>query len=109
MVPTRPTVEKTADVPSEESINMAYQIFSGLINNVQLVVSNEGTDFHFSSDAEKELLSILAVHPMRKDAVEEFLFRSNSDWNLIDKLIKRGQLKEVTFSGNNFFIKNISR
>ncbi|MBU1096381.1 MAG: radical SAM protein [Bacteroidetes bacterium] len=109
LVPTRPTVEKTADVPSEENINMAYQIFSGLINNVQLVVSNEGTDFHFSSDAEKELLSILAVHPMRKDAVEEFLFRSNSDWNLIDKLIKHGQLKEVTFSGNNFFIKNISR
>lgn len=109
LVPTRPTVEKTADVPSEENINMAYQIFSGLINDVQLVVSNEGTDFHFSSDAEKELLSILAVHPMRKDAVEDFLFRSNSDWNLIDKLIKRGQLKEVTFSGNNFFIKNISR
>ena len=43
------------------------------INTVELLTGSEGTDFSYSSDAEKELLSILAVHPMRKDAVEKFL------------------------------------
>jgi len=109
LAPTRPPAEKSVDAPSEENLNMAYQIFSRLLNNVELIAYNEGTDFSYSSDAEKELLSILAVHPMRKDAVDNFLSRSNSTWDLIDNLIKEKQLKEVTYSGSTFLIKNITR
>ncbi len=52
-----------------------------------MLTGNEGTNFSFSSDIEKELLSILAVHPMRKDAVEEFLSKANSNRDLINNLI----------------------
>ena len=105
LVPTRPPAEKSVSAPSEENLNMAYQIFSGLLNSVELIAYNEGTDFSFSSAAEKELLSILAVHPMRKDAVDNFLSRSNSTWDFIDNLIKEKQLKEVIYSDNTFLIK----
>lgn len=109
LVPTRPPAEKSVKAPSEEKLNMAYQIYSNLLNNVELIVYNEGTDFSYSSDAEKELLSILAVHPMRKDAVDNFLSRSNSTWDLIDHLVFINILKEVNYSGNTFLIKNITR
>lgn len=109
LAPTRPPAEVLVKKPSVESINTAYQIYSSLIHNVELIAYNEGTDFSFSSDAEKELLSILAVHPMRKDAVDNFLSRSNSTWDLINNLIREKQLKEVTYSGNTFLIKNITR
>ena len=109
LAPTRPPAEVLVKKPSVESINTAYQIYSSLIHNVELIAYNEGTDFSFSSDAEKELLSILAVHPMRKDAVGNFLSRSNSTWDLINNLIREKQLKEVTYSGNTFLIKNITR
>ena len=109
LAPTRPPAEVLVKKPSEENLNTAYQIFSGLINNVELIVNNEGTDFSYSSDAEKELLSILAVNPMRKDAVKEFLSRSNSTWDLIDHLVFINKLKEVTYSGTTFLIKNITR
>ena len=109
LVPTRPPADKLVKAPSEENLINAYQIYSCLLSNVELITSNEGSDFSYSSDAEKELLSILAVHPMRKDAVEEFLSRSNSTWDLIDHLIFINKLKEVTYSGNTFLIKNIAR
>ena len=105
LVPTRPPAEKFVEPPSEENLNEAYQIFNASINNVELLAYSEGTDFSYSSDAEKELLSILAVHPMRKDAVEKFLNKSN--WNLIENLIVNNVLKEVKYSDNTFFVKNI--
>lgn len=107
LVPTRPPAEKFVEPPTEENVNIAYQIFDGLLNSVELLISNEGTDFTFSSDEEKELLSILAVHPMQSDAVEKFLNKAKSNWNLIEELINKNILKEVSYSGKTFFVKNI--
>jgi wyosine [tRNA(Phe)-imidazoG37] synthetase (radical SAM superfamily) len=110
LAPTRPPAEKSVKAPSEEILNIAYQIYSSFINRVELIAYNEGTDFSYSSNAEKELLSILAVHPMRKDAVEEFLSKANSGWELIENLIDKRVLRETEYSGNNYFIKkNIRR
>jgi wyosine [tRNA(Phe)-imidazoG37] synthetase (radical SAM superfamily) len=109
LIPTRPPAEKSVKVPSEESLNMAYQIYSNLLTDVELVTVSEGTDFSFSSDAEKELLSITSVHPMRKDAMEEFLTRSRSTWEFVETLIDKGELKKVVYSDTTFFIKNLKR
>lgn len=109
LIPTRPPAEKSVKIPSEESLNMAYQIYNNLIPDVELVTVNEGTDFSFSSDAEIELLSIIAVHPMQKDAMQEFLTRSKSTWELVETLIEKGELKKVVYSDTTFFIKNLKR
>ena len=107
LVPTRPPAEKFVEPPFEENLNIAYQIFCTLLSDVELLISNEGTNFSYSSNAEKELLSILAVHPMRKDAIETFINKANSKWDLIEKLINKSVLKEVKYSGSTFFVKNI--
>lgn len=107
LVPTRPPAESFVKAPDVNIISAAYQIFKSIIGSAELLTGNEGTNFSFSSDAEKELLSILAVHPMRKDAIEEFLSNANSDWDLIKNLINHNVLKEVRYSGNEYFMKNI--
>ncbi|MCK9281280.1 MAG: radical SAM protein [Melioribacteraceae bacterium] len=107
LVPTRPPAEPNLEVPSEESLNNAYQIYSSVLKHVEIISNNEGTDFSYSCDAEEELLSILAVHPMRKDSVEIFLDKANTKWNLIDGLIDKGILKEVKYFDEIFLIKNI--
>jgi wyosine [tRNA(Phe)-imidazoG37] synthetase (radical SAM superfamily) len=107
LVPTRPPAENFVLAPDEEKLNMAYQVFNSCINIVELLTGSEGIDFSYSSDAEKELLSILSVHPMHKDAVEKFLSKARSDWNLIENLIANNVLKEVKYSDNTFFVKNI--
>ncbi|MGA7838744.1 MAG: radical SAM protein [Ignavibacteriaceae bacterium] len=105
LVPTRPPAEKFVEPPSEKNINIAYQIYNSLLNNVELLTSNEGTDFSYSSDAEKELLSILAVHPMRKDAVENFIGKANLEWHMVENMIDKNVIKEVHYSGSTFIVK----
>jgi len=107
LVPTRPPAEKFVEPPSAENLNMAYQIFSSNISSVELLTGSEGNDFTYSSDVEKELLGILSVHPMRKDAVDIYLAKANSDWYLIEKLISKNILREVQYSGDSFLIKNV--
>jgi len=107
LVPTRPPAEKFVESPSEENLNKTYQIFKSRIKDVELLTGSGEVDFTYSSDVEKELLSILAVHPMRKDAVEIFLNKAKADWHLIDNFIKKNILKEVEYSGNKFLIRNI--
>ncbi|MEJ2104499.1 MAG: radical SAM protein [Ignavibacteriaceae bacterium] len=107
LVPTRPPAEELVKPPSEENLNIAYQIFNSRISNVELLTGKEGIDFSYSSDVEKELLSILAVHPMQLEAVEKYLFKAKADWTLIDALIQKDILKEVQYSGNKFLVRNL--
>jgi len=106
LVPTRPPAENWVKIPDNKQLNEAYQIFNELNINTELLIRDEGTDFTFTSDAEKELLSILSVHPMRLEAIEMFLSNLNIGRNIIDELIDKSILKEVQYSGNTFFIKN---
>lgn len=107
LVPTRPPAEGFVNPPSEENLNMAYQIFNSEINRVELLTGSGETDFTYSSDAGKELVSILAVHPMSLVAVDTFLHKANESWSLIESLIHKNILKEVEYSGNKFLVKNI--
>lgn len=107
LVPIRPPSENWVKIPGNVQLNEAFQIFNDLNINTELLIHNEGTDFTFTSHAKKELLNILAVHPMRLDAIETFLSNANVGWHIIDELIDKSILKEVHYSGNTFFIKNV--
>jgi len=107
LVPTRPPTEKFVKPPSEENLNEAYQIFKSYVSNVELLIGGGEIDFTFSSDVEKELLSILAVHPMSYEAVTNFLSKAEANWRLIESLIHKNILKEVEYSSKNFLVRNI--
>ena len=109
LVPTRPPAEKFVEAPSEETLNLTYQIFHDLIDEVELLAYDEGTNFTFSSDAEKELLSILSVHPMSKDAVGNYLLKAKAGWALIESLTEKEIIKEVDYTGGKFFVKILNR
>ncbi len=109
LVPTRPPAEKNVHIPREDTLNIAYQIFSSYLNDVEFLISNEGTDFTNLGDTEKELLSITSVHPMRKDAVEEFLDKADLDWSLIEEMIKLNKMREVKYSDEKYYIKNFTQ
>jgi wyosine [tRNA(Phe)-imidazoG37] synthetase (radical SAM superfamily) len=108
LAPTRPPAESFVRPPSEEVLNSAYQIFHSYVHTVEMLVYNEGTDFTYSSNAERELLSILAVHPMRVDAVEIFLSKAEAEWDVAQNLLNNHVLKEVKYSGNSYLVKILS-
>jgi len=106
-VPTRPPAEKWVRSPKEEVINQAYQIFGERLERVEYLIGYEGNAFAFTGDVEEDLLSITAVHPMREDAVREFLARAMTDWCVVDKLIAGGQLVELEYQGQRFYMRRL--
>ena len=104
-IPTRPPAEQWAQPPSEEVINRAYQILSNEVDQVEYLIGYEGNAFAFTGDVEEDLLSITAVHPMRKEAVGEFLNRANADWDAIDTLIEQDELVETDYEGVKFYLR----
>jgi wyosine [tRNA(Phe)-imidazoG37] synthetase (radical SAM superfamily) len=106
-IPTRPPAEEWVRPPGEEVINRAYQILSHNLSQVEYLIGYEGNAFAFTGDVEEDLLSITAVHPMREEAVAQFLARAGAGWPVVHGLIDQGQLVEVEYEGRNFYTRRL--
>ena len=106
-IPTRPPAEKSVELPDEDIINRAFQVFSGSVNHVEYLIGYEGNTFAFTGNVEEDILSITSVHPMRQDAVEEFLEKSKSNWHVIRKMIEDERLVETEYGGKRFYMRKL--
>ena len=106
-VPTRPPAESWAQAPNEETVHRAYHILSKDLDQVEYLVGYEGNAFAFTGDLEKDLLSITAVHPMRKEAVSDYLARAGADWPAVHRLVAQGELVEVEHAGHTFYLRRL--
>jgi wyosine [tRNA(Phe)-imidazoG37] synthetase (radical SAM superfamily) len=106
-IPTRPPAEEWAQAPREETINRAYQVLSEIVDGAEYLIGYEGNAFAFTGNVEEDLLSITSVHPMRKDAVSEFLARAGADWPVIHRLIAQKKLLEIEYEGKNFYMRKL--
>jgi wyosine [tRNA(Phe)-imidazoG37] synthetase (radical SAM superfamily) len=109
LVPTKPPAENWVKIPDEYELNSAYQVFRDLNIDTELLIQNEGREFTYDSNVENELLGILAVHPMRKDAIDEFIKKANANNSLILSLIESNTIREVQYNNNTFFLKNLRK
>ncbi len=108
-IPTRPPAEGWVKPPAESTLTMAYQIFEESLPDVELLIGYEGKAFAYTGDVENDLLSIVSVHPMRKDAVEEFLKKASATWDTVTNLISRNEIVELEYQGNLFYLRNLHR
>jgi wyosine [tRNA(Phe)-imidazoG37] synthetase (radical SAM superfamily) len=108
-IPTRPPAEEWVHAPDEQVINRAYQILREKVERVEYLIGYEGNAFAFTGDVEQDLLSITSVHPMREDAVGEFLARAKADWPVVHNLVEQGQLVETAYEGRRFYLRKLHR
>jgi wyosine [tRNA(Phe)-imidazoG37] synthetase (radical SAM superfamily) len=106
-IPIRPPAEDWVQPPGEAAINRAYQILGQRVDRVEYLIGYEGNAFAFTGDIEGDLLSITSVHPMREDAVGEFLARAGAEWPVVRQLIDRGQLVETAYEGRKFYVRKL--
>ncbi len=106
-IPTRPPTEMWVKPAKEEIINTAFQEFSKRLgtNRVEYLTGYEGNAFAFTGKVVEDLLSITAVHPMRSEAVKEFLKKTDSDWSIIEKLIQEEKLVELKYQQKTYYIR----
>jgi wyosine [tRNA(Phe)-imidazoG37] synthetase (radical SAM superfamily) len=104
-LPIRPPADSQVQPPSEEVVNRSYNLFKEKIKQVECLIGYEGNAFAFTGDVEEDLLSITSVHPMREEALRDFLKRAKSDWSAINRLIAQGKLVESEYEGHKFYIR----
>ncbi|HUU40489.1 MAG TPA: radical SAM protein [Desulfatiglandales bacterium] len=108
-IPTRPTALKGILPADDQALNLCYQIFKENLPFVEYLISSGENDFGFTGNIEEDLLAITSVHPMREDAVREYLKKASADWKVITDLIDRGLLTEIKYQGKNFYLKKFSK
>jgi len=108
-IPIRPPAERWARAPDEHGINKAYQIFQDKIKNVEYLTGYEGNTFAFTGNVEEDILSITAVHPMRNDAVADFLKRAGAKWEIIRQMVEKGLLIETEYGNNRFYLRRFRK
>lgn len=106
-IPIRPPAEKKVQPPDEETLIRAHQILGARNHTVEYLIGYEGNAFAFTGHAEKDLLSITAVHPMREDAVSELLNRARTNWSVMNRLIERGLMVKKSFQGKTFYARKL--
>jgi len=106
-VPTRPPAEAWVRPPREETLNRAYQILGRGVNRVEYLIGYEGNAFASTGDVEEDLLSITSVHPMREDAVDQFLARAGTDWRIVRQLVEQDRLIETEYEGRRFYVRRL--
>ncbi len=108
-IPTRPPAEPWAQPPDEARINRAYQILNEQVAGVEYLIGYEGNAFAFTGNVKEDLLSITSVHPMREDAVTDFLERAGTDWDVVDQMVDRQQLIETAYGDHRFYLRKLNQ
>lgn len=108
-IPHRPPAEPWARPPDEAAINRAYQVLHARIPHVEYLIGYEGNAFAFTGNVQEDLLNITAVHPMRDDAVAEFLDKAQTDWATVRQLVAEDRLVETDYDGHRFYLRRLNR
>jgi hypothetical protein len=45
---------------------------------------------------------------MRRDAVEQFLAKTNTNWRLVEELVKKEKLVELSHNGRSYYLRRIA-
>ncbi len=106
-VPTRPPAESWVEPPDMEAMNTAFHVFREVLDQVEFLVAYEGDQFASTQHVEQDLLSITAVHPMRRSAVDRLLRETGGEWTVIEDLLYQEKLVEVEYEGERFYLRNL--
>ncbi|HHO48374.1 MAG TPA: radical SAM protein [Desulfobacteraceae bacterium] len=108
-IPTRPPLERWAVPPDDDVLTMAWQVFSRHLADVECLFGYEGDAFTVTGNVGEDLLNIVAVHPMREEAVRKFLAKAGADWALIDKLVSHGRLRTAVYEGQRYYLRRMAK
>ncbi len=112
-IPTRPPAEGWVKAASEQRVVEAYEVFRERLGEgrVETLIGYEGSEFALASgDVRRDVLGIMAVHPMRLDYFREVVGRGgvNPD-TLMSELLREGLVKVVEYRGHKFLIRSFRK
>lgn len=104
-VVTRPPAESWARPPETSRVVSAYVELSNRLPRVELLIGEPLEEVAASSDVERDLLAITAVHPMDDSMVVELGGGSREALTVAAGLVTCGRLEQVEYRGRRFFVR----
>ncbi len=108
-IPTRPPALSWVTPPTEEKINQAFYLFQDNGLDTEYLVGYEGNQFAYTGDIETDILSITAVHPMRRDAVYAYLKKAKGKFSAIEKLVDEKKLIVSEYQNQQFYLRTLAQ
>jgi len=108
-IPTRPPAFEGIFPANEAAVTLAYEIFTRHNITTELLTGYEGNAFASSGNFTDDILSITAVHPMRKDAVIALMAKANATPEILDKLIRDGFIEKIGFNNQEYFLRKFKK
>lgn len=102
---TRPPAESWVRPPEASRVVSAFLAMSSRLPRVELLIGEPLEDVAASSDVERELLAITAVHPMDDSMVVELGGGSPDALTVAADLVTCGRLEQVEYRGRRFFVR----
>ncbi len=106
-IPTRPPALKWVEAPGEQEMNQAYQVFKEFSLTSECLTGHEGNEFACTGNVREDLLSIISVHPMREEAVKEYLKKAHSSFSIIDEMQKEGEITVTEYKNERFYLRKL--
>jgi wyosine [tRNA(Phe)-imidazoG37] synthetase (radical SAM superfamily) len=104
-VVTRPPAESWVRPPETSRVVSAFLAMSSRLPRVELLIGEPLEEVAASSDVERELLAITAVHPMDDSMVVELGGGSREALTVAADLVSCGRLEQVEYRGRRFFVR----
>ncbi|MBI3893420.1 MAG: radical SAM protein [Candidatus Wallbacteria bacterium] len=108
-IPIRPPADEGVRVPSEAAVAAFVQTLLGHVAEVECLMQYEREPFGCTGDAERDILGVIAVHPMREESILELIRRSGREPSLIDDLVAQGRLLRVEHEGQTFYARPLAK
>ncbi|MBZ0201096.1 MAG: radical SAM protein [Ignavibacteriaceae bacterium] len=106
MTPIFPPSEDYAIAPDDETLKHLSELIKGKITDSTMLCRPAKEEFYATDDFENELMGLLALHPVSKDAVKNFA-KGNEALKKLDYLIENRIIKEIDHQGKKYFAENL--
>ncbi len=104
-VPIRPPTAKGVHGPDEAVLVRAHAAFAARLPRVELLTGHETAGYAHTGDVRADLLAVLAVHPLREDAIRQILADDGADWSVVAALEAEGALTSSTYQGDRYWMR----
>ncbi|MBI4866675.1 MAG: radical SAM protein [Candidatus Wallbacteria bacterium] len=108
-IPIRPPAEAAIKAPSEAVVTSYVETLMRHVPEVVCLMAYEREPFGCTGDAERDILGVVAVHPMREQSVLELLARAGEKPDLLASLLARHLLVRVEHAGETFYARALRR
>ncbi len=108
-IPSRPPAFEDVIPADETTVALAFEIFTAHSVTPELLTGYEGNAYASSGNFREDILSITAVHPMRRDAVLELMSHCGVNEESLNVLIDKGLIKTVHFNNQIYYLRKFAK